>query len=121
MSTVAKYLRISNEDLDKDKNNESESISNQRHLLDDYLDAHSEFDGWDRIELCDDGWSGTNFERPGVQELLELVRKGKVQCIIVKDFSRFGRNYLVAGDYISRVFPFMGVRFISLGDGTSTI
>ena len=117
MSTVAKYLRISNEDLDKDRNSDSESISNQRHLLDDYLDNHNEFDGWDRIELCDDGWSGTNFERPGVQELLELVRKGKVQCIIVKDFSRFGRNYLVAGDYISRVFPFMGVRFISLGDG----
>ena len=117
MSTVAKYLRISNEDLGKDKHSDSESISNQRHLLDDYLDTHSEFDGWDRIELCDDGWSGTNFERPGVQELLEHVRKGKVQCIIVKDFSRFGRNYLVAGDYISRVFPFMGVRFISLGDG----
>ena len=93
------------------------SIVNQRHLLDDYLDAHSEFDGWNRIELCDDGWTGTNFDRPAMKELLELVRKSQVQCIIVKDFSRFGRNYLTVGDYISRVFPFMGVRFISLGDG----
>lgn len=117
MSTVAKYLRISNEDVNKAEDAESLSIVNQRHLLDNYLDEHREFDGWSRIELCDDGWSGTNFERPGVQELLELVKKGKVQCIVVKDLSRFGRNYLAVGDYISRVFPFMGVRFISLGDG----
>lgn len=116
MNTVAKYLRISSEDMMKAEDGESASIVNQRHLLDNYLDTHSEFDGWDRVELCDDGWTGTNFERPGMKELLELVRKGRVQCIIVKDFSRFGRNYLTVGDYISRVFPFMGVRFISLGD-----
>ena len=116
MNTVAKYLRISSEDLTKTAETESVSIVNQRHLLDHYLDTHSEFEGWDRIELCDDGWTGTNFERPGMKELLELVKKGCVQCIIVKDFSRFGRNYLTVGDYISRVFPFMGVRFISLGD-----
>ena len=116
MNTVAKYLRISNEDLCKTVDTESVSIVNQRHLLDNYLDTHNEFDGWKRIEMCDDGWSGTNFERPGMKELLELVKKGGVQCIIVKDFSRFGRDYLTVGDYISRVFPFMGVRFISLGD-----
>ena len=116
MNTVAKYLRISSEDLMKTAETESVSIVNQRHLLDNYLDTHSEFKGWNRIELCDDGWTGTNFERPGMKELLEMVRKGNVQCIIVKDFSRFGRNYLTVGDYISRVFPFMGVRFISLGD-----
>ena len=116
MNTVAKYLRISSEDMMKAEDGESASIVNQRHLLDNYLDTHSEFDGWDRVELCDDGWTGTNFERPGMKELLELVRKGRIQCIIVKDFSRFGRNYLTVGDYISRVFPFMGVRFISLGD-----
>ena len=121
MSTVAKYLRISNEDTEKASDAESASIVNQRHLLDNYLDTHSEFAGWDRIELCDDGWSGTNFERPGMIELLERVKKGLVQCIIVKDFSRFGRNYLTVGDYISRVFPFMGVRFISLGDGYDSL
>ena len=121
MSTVAKYLRISNEDTEKASDAESASIVNQRHLLDNYLDTHGEFAGWDRIELCDDGWSGTNFERPGMIELLERVKKGLVQCIIVKDFSRFGRNYLTVGDYISRVFPFMGVRFISLGDGYDSL
>ena len=117
MNTVAKYLRISSEDVGKDDDAESGSIVNQRHLLDNYLDTHSEFDGWNRLEMLDDGWTGTNFERPGMKQLLELVKKGQVQCIIVKDFSRFGRNYLTVGDYISRVFPFMGVRFISLGDG----
>ena len=116
MNTVAKYLRISSEDVCKEEDTESVSIINQRHLLDNYLDTHSEFDGWNRVEMCDDGWSGTNFERPGVKQLLELVKKGQIQCIVVKDFSRFGRNYLTVGDYISRVFPFMGVRFISLGD-----
>ena len=116
MSTVAKYLRISNEDLVKEADADSCSIVNQRHLLDSFLDEHEEFEGWKRIELCDDGWSGTNFERPGVKKLLELVRQGRVQCIIVKDISRFGRNYIETGNYISKVFPFMGIRFISLGD-----
>ena len=116
MSTVAKYLRISHEDIMKCGDEDSVSIVSQRHLLNNYLDTHGEFDGWERIELCDDGWTGTNFERPGMKQLLEMVRKGLVQCIIVKDLSRFGRDYLTVGDYISRVFPFMGVRFISLGD-----
>ncbi len=67
--------------------------------------------------FCDDGWSGTNFERPAVKELLEQVRRGQINCILVKDLSRFGRDYLTVGDYISRVFPFLGVRFISVNDG----
>ena len=116
MNTVAKYLRLSLEDQNKKGDEDSESISNQRHLLDHYLETHEEFQGWNIIELCDDGWSGTNFERPGVKKMLELVRAGEVQCIIVKDLSRFGRNYLETGNYISQVFPFLGVRFISLGD-----
>ena len=116
MSTVAKYLRLSSEDQEKNGKEDSESISNQRHLLDHYLETNEEFQGWNIIELCDDGWSGTNFDRPGVKKLLELVRAGEVQCIIVKDLSRFGRNYLETGNYISQVFPFLGVRFISLGD-----
>ena len=116
MSTVAKYLRISTEDLVKETDADSCSIVNQRHLLDSFLDEQEEFEGWKRIELCDDGWSGTNFDRPGVKKLLELVKQGRVQCIVVKDISRFGRNYIETGNYISKVFPFMGVRFISLGD-----
>ena len=121
MSVIAKYMRISSEDAIKNKYNESESITNQRGLLDEYILQNSEFDGWDILEFSDDGWSGTNFERPAVKELLEKVKHGHIQCIIVKDLSRFGRDYLTVGDYISRVFPFMGVRFIALGDSYDSI
>ena len=68
------------------------------------------------MEFCDDGYSGKNFNRPGVKRLIEAARNGSVQCIIVKDLSRFGRDYITVGNYISRVFPFLGVRFISVND-----
>ena len=116
---TAMYLRISSEDEDlrTGEKNESESISNQRSLLRDYVCSHADLSGSEILEFCDDGWSGTNFERPAVKELLEQVRRGQVNCIVVKDLSRFGRDYLTVGDYISRVFPFLGVRFISVNDG----
>ena len=121
--TVALYLRLSNEDTDL-KNNakaESESISNQRCLLYDYISAHPEFAGAEIIEFCDDGWSGKNFERPAMKEMLEQIKAGRIQCVCVKDLSRFGRDYLTVGDYISRVFPFLGVRFIAVNDGFDSI
>ena len=116
---TAMYLRISSEDADlrNGEKNESESISNQRSLLREYVSGHAELAGSEILEFCDDGWSGTNFERPAVKELLEQVKRGQINCIVVKDLSRFGRDYLTVGDYISRVFPFMGVRFISVNDG----
>ena len=116
---TAMYLRISSEDEDlrTGEKNESESISNQRSLLRDYVCSHADLSGSEILEFCDDGWSGTNFERPAVKELLEQVRRGQINCIVVKDLSRFGRDYLTVGDYISRVFPFLGVRFISVNDG----
>ena len=116
---TAIYLRISSEDADlrTGEKNESESISNQRSLLRDYVCSHADLSGSEILEFCDDGWSGTNFERPAVKELLEQVRRGQINCILVKDLSRFGRDYLTVGDYISRVFPFLGVRFISVNDG----
>ena len=116
---TAIYLRISSEDEDlrTGEKNESESISNQRSLLRDYVCSHADLSGSEILEFCDDGWSGTNFERPAVKELLEQVKRGQVNCIVVKDLSRFGRDYLTVGDYISRVFPFLGVRFISVNDG----
>ena len=92
-------------------------ISNQRSLLRDYVCSHADLSGSEILEFCDDGWSGTNFERPAVKELLEQVKRGQINCIVVKDLSRFGRDYLTVGDYISRVFPFLGVRFISINDG----
>ena len=73
------------------------------------------------MTLSDDGWSGANFERPGFQKMISQVRAGKIQCIVVKDLSRFGRDYLTVGNYISCVFPFLGVRFIAVNDGFDSI
>lgn len=116
---TAIYLRISSEDADlrTGEKDESESISNQRSLLREYVSGHADLSDSEILEFCDDGWSGTNFERPAVKELLEQVKHRQINCIIVKDLSRFGRDYLTVGDYISRVFPFLGVRFISVNDG----
>lgn len=115
---VAMYLRLSSEDGDlKDTGKaESESISNQRGLLQNFISSLPEFVGWEISEFCDDGWSGKNFERPSFLQMMEQVRQGQIHCIVVKDLSRFGRDYLVVGNYISRVFPFLGVRFIAVND-----
>jgi DNA invertase Pin-like site-specific DNA recombinase len=115
---IAKYLRISAEDIDLDgfDKYESNSIGNQRALLDDFIGRVPEFAGCEVIEELDDGRTGTHFQRPGVQHLLDLAKQGKVQCIVVKDLSRWGRNYLEVGDYLEQQFPAIGVRFISLND-----
>lgn len=118
--SVAMYIRLSNEDADISKNDakiESNSVSNQRDLLIDFISRHPDLADSNILEFCDDGYSGTNFERPAVQQLLTKVRQGEINCIVVKDFSRFGRNYLELGDYLEQVFPFLGVRFISVNDG----
>lgn len=116
---IAIYLRVSSEDGDlKDTGKaESESISNQRGLLLNFISSHSEFSGWEVSEFCDDGWSGKNFERPDFLRMMEQIKQGQIDCVLVKDLSRFGRDYLVVGNYISRVFPFLGVRFIAVNDG----
>ncbi len=110
---IALYMRLSREDA-KD-GGESGSIRTQRMLLRRYVEAH--FCDYEELEFCDDGYSGTNFNRPGVMQLLSLVREMAVDCIVVKDFSRFSRDYIDLGDYIQQIFPFMGVRFISVNDG----
>jgi DNA invertase Pin-like site-specific DNA recombinase len=85
--TVAKYLRISMEDIDLDESGkyESNSIGNQRDMLDDYISRIPEFEGCEVIEALDDGQTGTNFFRPGVQKLIAMAQSGEVNCIIVKD------------------------------------
>ena len=108
---AADYLRLSREDGDK---LESDSIRNQRSLINDFVKQHPEITLVD--EYVDDGYSGTNFERPAFKRLLEDVKKKKINCIIVKDLSRFGRNYIETGRYLERIFPFMGVRFIAIND-----
>ena len=116
---IAKYLRISAEDIDLDgvDKYESNSIAHQRALLDDYITQTPEFQGCEVIEEFDDGQSGTNFSRPGIQRLLKMAEAGEVQCIICKDLSRFGRSYIEVGDYLEQKFPAWGLRFISLNDG----
>ena len=123
IATTAKYVRLSSEDDDLKQSGklESNSIANQRDLLDAFIRRTPELAETNIIEFCDDGWSGTNFERPAVQEMIAQARAGKIQCIVVKDLSRFGRDYITVGSYISSVFPFLGVRFIAINDGYDSI
>ncbi len=119
MNRLALYIRLSVEDgLNID---ESESIVNQRLLLRDYVGSKSEFKPYDIEEYIDDGYSGTNEKRPAFQKMLEDVKAGLVKVIIVKDLSRFMRDYIAIGDYLENIFPFLGVRFISINDGYDSL
>lgn len=116
---ISMYIRLSKEDDDlkyKEEKAESNSITNQRMLIMDYIHSHEEFNGAKVIEKCDDGYSGKKFDRPAFLELIELAKKGEINCIIVKDLSRFGRDYVEIGDYLEQIFPFLGIRFISIND-----
>ena len=95
MTNLVMYLRLSLED---DVNaDESNSITNQRRIIRDYISTHEDLRSMNVLEKCDDGYSGTNMNRPGMQELLAMVKEQRVDCIIVKDMSRFARNYLETG------------------------
>lgn len=113
---AAIYVRLSKEDGDvaSAAKAESNSISNQKNLIKDFLK-----DKDDIIvvsERVDDGYSGSDFERPGFQMMMDDIRRGTVDCVIVKDMSRFGREYIDSGKYIERLFPALGVRFIAVND-----
>lgn len=109
------YYRLSQEDGDVESGSESEScsISSQRACVQRYLLGH-DMPGFE--EIIDDGYSGTNMNRPGITRLLHLAESGRVGTIIVRDLSRFARNYLEAGHYLEFVFPLLNVRFISVND-----
>ena len=94
---------------------ESESVSSQRALLEDFLKAHPDIDAHDFY--IDDGWSGTDFARPAFEQMFSDIKANKINCVIVKDLSRFGRNYVEAGKYLETVFPLLKVRFIAVNDG----
>ncbi len=113
---VAMYLRLSQDDekYDKDFKAESNSISNQRLQIQDYIDKNEEMEL--AGEYVDDGYSGINFERPAFKEMMEDVITGSINCIVVKDLSRFGRDYIDSGRYLQRVFPSLDIRFIALND-----
>lgn len=113
--TTVIYLRVSKEDeFIKD---ESNSISNQRIMLMKYVNEHEELARTEIIEIKDDGYSGKNMQRPGMTRLLDMVRKGQVQNIVVKDFSRFSRDHIELGKYAEQIFPRLDVRFIAVNDG----
>ena len=118
---AALYVRLSKEDGDSfssDKN-ESNSISNQKLLLQSFIDKMPDIQVVDIFE--DDGYTGTNFERPGFQKMLEAIKLQKINCVVVKDFSRLGREYLGVGNYIEKLFPSQGIRFISVNDNYDSL
>ncbi len=112
---AALYIRLSKEDGDK---GESNSVTSQREILKEYLKLHPDIELHDIY--IDDGWSGTNFERPAFARMMKDVYQGLVNCVIVKDLSRFGRNYTDSGNYLDNVFVRLRVRFIALNNGVDT-
>lgn len=108
------YLRLSKDD---ERAGESLSIENQRRILTEYAlqNGMTIYD-----EYADDGYSGTNFERPAVKRLLEDAKEGRINTILVKDLSRFGRNYIQVGQFVDYLFPCYGIRFIALSDNIDT-
>ena len=108
---VGIYIRLSQEDKDKKYESDSESVINQKELLKSYVKNNNfNLSG----EYVDDGYSGTNFDRPGFQKMLDDIKKKKINCVIVKDLSRFGRDHVMTGYYIETFFPENSIRFISI-------
>lgn len=120
---VAIYLRLSKEDDDlscsSGAKSESNSISNQRKLIYDFMKLHPELELYD--EYKDDGKSGSNFDRAEFQRMMKDIEAGKVNCVVVKDQSRFGRDYIDVGKYKEKIFPKLGVRFITINEGYDSL
>lgn len=114
---IAIYLRLSlaDGDLKKGSKDESNSIENQRMLLHDYIGKQEDLFG-EIVEYVDDGYTGTNFNRPAFQKMIVDLKQGDIKVIMVKDLSRLGRDYIGVGDYIEQIFPLMGVRFIAVNN-----
>lgn len=108
---VGIYIRLSQEDKDKKYESDSESVINQKELLRSYV-KNNNFNLYG--EYVDDGYSGTNFDRPGFQKMLEDIKQKKINCVVVKDLSRFGRDHVMTGYYIETFFPENNIRFISI-------
>ena len=117
--SVALYIRLSQEDADNgtDKQ-ESNSVTSQKTLLNEFIEEHDDLIVYDTY--IDDGFTGTDFNRPSFQRLLEDMRNGNINCVIVKDLSRLGRNYIEVGNYIEQVFPLFNIRFIAINDSVDS-
>ncbi len=114
---AAAYVRLSVEGEDLEKNRES--ISTQRYMLEKYIEKQPDM----RLAavFCDNGETGTDFERPGFEQMMDQVRHREIDCIVVKDLSRFGRNYVETGYYLEKIFPYMGIRLVAVNDGYDTL
>jgi hypothetical protein len=113
--SVALYIRLSQEDEDNGKEKqESNSVTSQKTLLNEFVEEHDDLIVYDTY--VDDGFTGTDFNRPSFQRLLEDMRNENINCVIVKDLSRLGRNYIEVGNYIEQVFPLFNIRFIAIND-----
>lgn len=110
------YVRLSKEDSGHDN---KDTIAMQQHMLEQYVKYRADM----QIAgvFCDNGATGTNFARPGFKKMMEAARKREINCIVVKDLSRLGRDYVEAGYYLEHIFPFMGIRFIAMNDGYDTL
>lgn len=113
---AAMYLRLSRDDEDRDglTKSESNSIGSQRKLIKSFLREQPDIELYDIY--VDDGYTGSNFDRPEFKRMIADIEAGRVNCVIVKDLSRFGRDYIESGRYIQKTFPALGVRFIALAD-----
>ena len=113
---AALYVRLSKEDGDKE---ESDSIVNQKDLIRAFLADKPD------IHICaecvDDGYSGANFDRPSFKRMIRDIEAGRIDCVVVKDLTRFGRNFVEAGRYIDQIFPALGIRFIAVNDNYDSI
>ena len=117
--SVAVYIRLSQEDSDNGEDKqESNSITSQKALLNEFIEEHDDLIVYDTY--VDDGYTGTDFNRPGFQRLLEDMRKGNINCVLVKDLSRLGRNYIEVGNYIEQIFPLFNIRFIAVNDSVDS-
>ena len=112
---TAIYLRLSSEDGDKI---ESDSITNQKKLITQFIKNNTDLKIVDYY--VDDGYSGTDFNRPDFQRLLKDIKDGKINAVIVKDLSRFGRNYIEVGNYLEQIFPLYNLRFIAINDNVDS-
>lgn len=110
------YTRLSKEDGDKE---ESNSIANQKQLIRNYVDKQEDMELVG--EFSDDGFTGTNFDRPQFLLMMEAIKRGEADCIIVKDLSRFGRDYIDSGKYIQKIFPMLGIRFVAVNDNIDSV
>ena len=94
-------------------------MANQKKFLVEYLEKQPDICFYELY--VDDGYTGTNFDRPGFKKMIEDIRLGLINCVIVKDLSRFGRDYIDSGRYLERIFPELGVRFVAVSDGIDSL